>query len=164
MKYSNSRPLFIMLIGVPGSGKSFFVKNYVNYIFPDKEFTVVSSDAIIDQRAAAQGKTYSDVFQDEIKSATTEMNQNLRNAIANNMDIVWDQTNLTAKARAGKLSQIPKTYRKIAVFFPTPNEKELQRRLASRPGKNIPSNIVMGMKSQLQAPTTAEGFDEIISA
>ena len=81
-----------------------------------------------------------------------------------NMSASLSRTNLTAKARAGKLSQIPKTYRKIAVFFPTPNEKELQRRLASRPGKNIPSNIVMGMKSQLQAPTTAEGFDEIISA
>jgi len=164
MKHPDIRPLFVMLIGVPGAGKSFFVKNTVKSLFPDRDFKVISTDAIIDQRAAAQGKTYSDVFQNEIKSATTEMNQTLRNTIANNMDIVWDQTNLTAKSRAGKLSQIPQKYLKVAVFFPTPDEKELQRRLASRPGKIIPQNIVMGMLSQLQPPTTAEGFDKVITA
>ena len=150
-----------MMVGVPGSGKSSWI---AKQNFDWNTTMVVSSDAIIDQRAAAQGKTYSDVFQDEIKAATLQMNQNLRDAIDNNMNIVWDQTNLTAKSRAGKLSQIPKNYRKIAVFFPTPDAKELQRRLASRPGKTIPQNIVMGMISQLQKPSEAEGFDEIITA
>lgn len=149
-----------MMVGVPGSGKSLWI---AKQNFDWNTTMVVSSDAIIDQRAAAQGKTYSDVFQDEIKAATLQMNQNLRDAIDNNMNIVWDQTNLTAKSRAGKLSQIPKNYRKIAVFFPTPDAKELQRRLASRPGKTIPQNIVMGMISQLQKPSEAEGFDEIIT-
>ena len=153
-------PTIYMMIGVPSSGKSTWI---ANQNFDWNNTMVVSSDAIIDQRAAAQGKTYSDVFRDEIKSATAEMNQNLRNAIANKMDIIWDQTNLTAKSRAGKLAQIPKNYRKIAVFFPTPNEKELQRRLASRPGKTIPHNIVMGMMSQLEKPSETEGFDEIIT-
>ena len=150
-----------MMVGVPGSGKSSWI---AKQNFDWNTTMVVSSDAIIDQRAAAQGKTYSDVFQDEIKAATLQMNQNLRDAIDNNMNIVWDQTNLTAKSRAGKLSQIPKNYRKIAVFFPTPDAKELQRRLASRPGKTIPQNIVIGMISQLQKPSEAEGFDEIITA
>lgn len=153
-------PTIYMMVGVPGSGKSLWI---AKQNFDWNTTMVVSSDAIIDQRAAAQGKTYSDVFQDEIKAATLQMNQNLRDAIDNNMNIVWDQTNLTAKSRAGKLSQIPKNYRKIAVFFPTPDAKELQRRLASRPGKTIPQNIVMGMISQLQKPSEAEGFDEIIT-
>jgi predicted kinase len=149
-----------MLIGVPGSGKSTWV---ANQNFDWNKTMVISSDAIIDRRAAEQGKTYSDVFQTEIKSATAEMNQNLRDAISNSMDIVWDQTNLTAKSRQGKLAQIPQNYQKVAVFFPTPIEKELQRRLASRPGKTIPQNIVIGMMSQLQKPSETEGFDEIIT-
>ena len=149
-----------MMVGVPGSGKSTFI---ATQNFDWNNTMVISTDAIIDKRAAAQGKTYSDVFQSEIKSATTEMNQNLRNAISNKMDIVWDQTNLTAKSRASKLAQIPRDYRKIAVFFPTPNEKELARRLASRPGKNIPLSVVSNMISQIQPPTTAEGFDEVIT-
>lgn len=87
----------------------------------------------------------------------------VRDAIANNMDIVWDRTNLTAKSRASKLSQIPDNYNKVAVFFSTPPDIELKRRLDSRPGKTIPANIVLGMKSQLETPTTSEGFDKVIS-
>jgi len=153
-------PTVYMMIGMPGSGKSTWI---ANQNFDWNKTMVVSTDAIIDQRAAAQGKTYSEVFQDEIKGATAQMNQNLKTAIANNMDIVWDQTNLTAKTRQGKLSQIPKNYRKVAVFFQTPNEKELNRRLQSRPGKTIPLNVVASMLAQLQPPTEAEGFDEIVN-
>jgi predicted kinase len=149
-----------MMVGVPGSGKSTWI---ANQNFDWTKTMVVSTDAIIDQRAAEQGKTYSEVFQKEIKSATTKMNLNLKNAIANNMDIVWDQTNLTAKSRASKLSQIPDNYNKVAVFFSTPPDIELKRRLDSRPGKTIPANIVLGMKSQLEKPTTSEGFDKVIS-
>jgi len=153
-------PTVYMMVGVPGSGKSTWV---ANQNFDWNNTMVVSTDAIIDRRAAAQGKTYSNVFQDEIKSATAEMNQNLRTAVANKMDVIWDQTNLTAKSRAGKLSQIPNNYTKVAVYFQTPDITELQRRLASRPGKIIPQNIVVGMLSQLQPPTTAEGFDTVIT-
>jgi len=153
-------PTLYMMIGVPGSGKSTWI---ANQNFDWNKTMVVSTDAIIDQRAAAQGKTYSEVFQNEIKGATAQMNANLKNAIANNMDIVWDQTNLTAKSRQGKLSQIPKNYRKVAVFFNTPNEKELQRRLGNRPGKTIPTNVVQSMMSQLEMPSKSEGFDEVIT-
>ena len=154
-------PTLYMLIGVPASGKSTWV---ANQNFDWNNTAVISSDAIIDRRAADQGKTYSDIFRSEIKSATSEMNQNLRDAIANNMDIIWDQTNVTAKSRQAKLSQIPDNYTKVAVYFQTPDITELQRRLANRPGKNIPQNIVMGMMSQLEPPRSSEGFDKIIKA
>ena len=154
-------PTLYMLIGVPASGKSTWV---ANQNFDWNNTAVISSDAIIDRRAADQGKTYSDIFRSEIKSATSEMNQNLRDAIANNMDIIWDQTNVTAKSRQAKLSQIPDNYTKVAVYFQTPDITELQRRLANRPGKKIPQNIVMGMISQLEPPMSSEGFDKIIKA
>jgi predicted kinase len=150
-------PNLYMLIGVPGSGKSTWIKNQ-NF---DSNVVIISTDDIIERHAQAQGLTYSEVFQNEIKAATAEMNRNLADAIAKNKDIVWDQTNLTAKSRKPKLSQIPNTYEKHAVFFKTPDEQELKRRLASRPGKTIPANVVLGMKSQLQMPTVEEGFDFI---
>lgn len=154
-------PTLYMLIGIPASGKSTWV---ANQNFDWNNTAVISSDAIIDRRAADQGKTYSDVFRSEIKSATSEMNQNLRDAIANNMNIILDQTNVTAKSRQAKLAQIPDNYTKVAVYFQTPDITELQRRLANRPGKNIPQNIVMGMMSQLEPPRSSEGFDKIIKA
>lgn len=152
---------FYMMIGVPGAGKSTWISSEIPN---DGSFVVISSDAIIDQRAAEQGKTYSEIFQAEIKSATAEMNLQLTSAIANRKNIVWDQTNLTTKVRKAKLSQIPDHfYTKVAVFFKTPDDATLKQRLANRPGKIIPSNIIMGMKSTLQLPTLFEGFDEIIS-
>ena len=152
-------PTLWMMIGVPGAGKCTWI---ANQSFDWSKTAIISTDNIIDQRAVEQGKTYSDVFQKEIKSATAEMNSNLQYAIKNNMDIIWDQTNVTAKARAQKLQNIPKTYKKIAVFFATPDRAELTSRLGKRQGKNIPYNIVMSMISQLQSPTYEEGWDEII--
>jgi predicted kinase len=151
-------PKLYMLIGVPGSGKSTWIKNQN---FDTNTVVVVSTDDIIEKRALAQGLTYSDVFQAEIRYATTEMNRNLTVAVANNKDIVWDQTNLTVKSRRAKLAQIPDQYLKIAVYFITPDDSELERRLKSRPGKVIPANIVIGMKSQLQRPEQDEGWHEV---
>jgi predicted kinase len=154
-------PTLYMMIGIPGSGKSTWLAKQA---FDWARTRIISTDNIIDQRAAAQGKTYSDVFQKEIKSATSEMNQQLKAAIAAGDDIVWDQTNLTKKSRAGKLSQIPEEYHKVAVVFRTPDDVELTKRLANRPGKHIPPNVLLAMKSQLEMPTSGEGFDEIIHA
>lgn len=154
-------PTLYMLIGVPGAGKSTWLAKQA---FNQNNPRIISTDNIVEQRAQAQGKTYSEVFQKEIKGATHQMNRDLKQAIADGADIVWDQTNLTKKGRAGKLAGIPGNYRKVAVFFATPDDAELKRRLDSRPGKTIPANIVMGMKSQLERPGADEGFDEVINA
>jgi len=154
-------PTLYMLIGIPGSGKSTWLAKQA---FDWTKTRIISTDNIIERRAREQGKTYSEVFQKEIKGATHQMNRDLKQAIASGDDVVWDQTNLTKKSRASKLSEIPDSYRKIAVFFSTPDDAELKRRLASRPGKTIPANVVLGMRSQLERPSKAEGFDEIVDA
>jgi predicted kinase len=146
-----------MLIGVPGSGKSTWRKQF----YKNNQAILISTDDVLDDIAKATGQTYNAVFKDNIKFATSQMEVHLRVAIENNMDIVWDQTNLTRKSRTGKLAKIPDTYEKIAVLFPTPEDEEWQRRLASRPGKTIPQNILMGMKSSMEFPDPEEGFDRI---
>ena len=151
-------PTLWMLVGVPGSGKS----SWVDQQGFDRDTVIISTDRHIDAEAARQGRTYSEVFKGHIKRATSIMNADLAMAINDGDDIVWDQTNTTAKSRSAKLASVPNTYRKVAVFFPTPEPKELERRLASRPGKHIPWNVLQGMISQLEAPTTDEGFDEVI--
>lgn len=152
------QPTLFMLVGVPGAGKSFWVKSQSF----GRDTAIISTDRHIDAEAARQGRTYSEVFKGYIKRATAIMNADLAMAVKDGDDICWDQTNTTAKSRAAKLASIPDNYRKVAVFFPTPEPKELERRLASRPGKHIPWNILQGMISQLEAPTTDEGFDEVV--
>lgn len=153
-------PTLYMLIGIPGSGKSTWVDNAG---FDVEDTVIISTDKFIETDAVLQGKTYSEVFDGSIKRATQMMNLALDMAVKDRMNIVWDQTNLTKKSRAGKLSKIPNTYHKVAVVFATPNDDELNRRLAGRPGKTIPSNIILAMKSQLQIPSEEEGFEDIIN-
>jgi predicted kinase len=52
-------------------------------------------------------------------------------------------------------------YYAIAIVFKTPEKAELERRLANRPGKIIPTNVVEGMVRRWQDPTEEEGFKEI---
>lgn len=144
-----------MLIGVPAAGKSTWrAQNAMDAV-------VISTDDILEQIAAQQGTTYNAVFKDNIKLATQLADQKVADAFAAGYDVVWDQTNLTRKSRAGKLARVPENYEKFAVFFPTPEKAEHARRLALRPGKVIPGNILNGMISTVEQPTTDEGFDVV---
>jgi predicted kinase len=78
-------------------------------------------------------------------------------------DIIWDQTSTTRGSRRKKFTMLP-DYHSVAVVFPTPNKEEHARRLAGRPGKKIPWNVLNGMISGFQMPTLEEGFDEIWTA
>lgn len=149
-------PKLYMLVGVPGSGKSTWRAGAgLN------DAVVISTDDYIDFVADQLGVTYSEAFKDHIKAATQLMDKRAREAFAAGKDVVWDQTNTTRKSRVSKLSIVPKGYEKTAVFFPTP--ADLKQRLAGRPGKNIPDDVIANMIASLQPPTKDEGFDEVIT-
>ena len=155
---NTKEPTLYMLIGVPGSGKSTWLATQP---FDWNKTVVLSTDNYIERVAESQGKTYSDTFKSAIGAANQHLANALADAIAVGHDIVWDQTNTSAKARAAKLKLVPAHYKKIAVVFGTPDEKEHQRRLGSRPGKFIPPDVVASMIKNLQMPTKGEGFSEI---
>ena len=144
-----------MMIGVPASGKSTWLKNQ-----DTRESVRLSTDDYIESQAI-NGKTYNDVFKDTIKAATAAMYRDLEFGISMGMDLYWDQTNLSAKSRAGKLQKIPQNYEKVAVVFPTPDEDTLKKRLNSRPGKTIPPHVMNSMIDNFEMPTLAEGFHSI---
>ena len=149
-------PKVYMLIGVPGVGKSTWLASQEWA----KDIPVVSSDRFIDEHAAKEGKTYNEVFADYVKIATRLMDNQVLICKANNSDIVWDQTNTSAKSRAKKLAVL-EGYEKIAVVFRTPEKEEHDRRLASRPGKAIPENVMRSMIENFDEPSEEEGFKEI---
>lgn len=149
--------LYVM-VGVPGSGKSTWIKNQTWML----GLPVVSTDAFVEDYAKEQGKTYSEVFQEYMPTAVEKMVEQVIFYRENNVDIIWDQTSTTIATRAKKIRMLPEYY-KIAVVMRTPTTAELQKRLDSRPGKNIPWEVVSSMASQLEAepPTEDEGFNEI---
>jgi predicted kinase len=147
-----------VLVGVPGSGKSTWIKNQIWA----KDIPVVSTDRFVEKYAEEQGKTYSEVFQEYMPIAVRLMANQALICQANKLDIIWDQTSTSVATRAKKIRMLPNYY-KIAVVFKTPEPEELKRRLDSRIGKNIPEEVSETMARQLrdEPPTKEEGFDEI---
>jgi predicted kinase len=146
-----------VLVGVPGSGKSTWYANNEDLL---GDTVYVSTDDFVEQEAARQGKTYNEVFKDFMPTAVKLMAGVVNQARALNMDIVWDQTSTTINSRKKKFNMLP-NYEHIAVVFKTPEKAELDRRLASRPGKNIPSAVMNSMIAGWEDPTKDEGFIDI---
>lgn len=143
-------------VGVPGSGKSTWIKNQIWAL----GLTVISTDEFVEDYAKECGFTYSQVFDDYMPKAIELMLDKVDYANRNNLDIIWDQTSTLIKTRTNKIRMLPDYY-KIAVVFKVPQTEELQRRLASRPGKVVPWNVVELMIAGWQEPTMQEGWDEI---
>jgi predicted kinase len=152
-------PRCYQMVGVPGSGKSTWIRNQIWAL----GLTVVSTDVSVEQEAWRQGKTYNDVFDEYMPTAVKLMAEQVVQAREAEHDIIWDQTSTTIASRAKKFRMLP-DYEHIAVVFPTPKADELAARLASRPGKIIPDHVVSNMIDQFEHPTLEEGFNEIWTA
>lgn len=154
-----------MLIGLPASGKSTWVANFLDKQIAENgqwdNYVVLSTDALVEAEAKLVGSTYNEVWPKYIDTATKIVDETLGISVRRNVNIIWDQTNLTAKSRAKKLLKIPLNYKIIAVYFRTPDAEEHKRRLDSRPGKTIPQTILDNMSKTIEFPVFEEGFDEI---
>jgi predicted kinase len=144
------------LIGVPCAGKSTWIKNQDWAL----GLTVVSTDMWVEIYAEEQGKTYSEVFKDYMPTAVDLMANQVVFAREHGHTILWDQTSTTLASRSRKFNMLP-NYEHVAVVFRTPDLDVLKERLANRPGKEVPWEVVQGMIDNWEEPTIEEGFTEI---
>lgn len=144
------------LIGVPASGKSTWIKDQIWAL----GLTIVSTDVWVEDFAKRMGKTYSEVFTEYMPTAVNLMADQVVLARKQSHSIIWDQTSTTIKSRARKFNMLP-NYEHIAVVFRTPDIDTLKERLASRPGKEVPWEVVQAMIDNWEEPTEEEGFKEI---
>lgn len=149
-------PRCYVLVGVPGAGKSTWIKRQIELL----GIPVVSTDNFVEEYAQKVGKTYSEVFDEYMPTAVRLMAEQVVLCRKNNLDIIWDQTSTTVGSRRKKFNMLP-NYEHIAVVFETPPSEVLAERLASRPGKNIPANVMARMIRDFEWPTLAEGYVEI---
>lgn len=160
-------PKVEVLVGLPGSGKSTRL-SLINYPEFDADVFVYSTDAYIEREARSVGKTYDEVFRDQIDAATKHQNQMLDYVLklCEDVTVYWDQTNMSSKKRKGILSKFPKNYRKECYCIAPPRTPEewgdLEIRLMFREGKTIPHHIIEAMADSYVEPELDEGFDYII--
>ena len=157
-----AKPEFIMLIGLPGSGKSTYIQQIL-IDFPEMEYVVLSTDNILMAWAEEEGLNYTQAMQKfGTKKSEKLFKIQIRQALNNRQNIVIDRTNLSQNARRKILSQVPSEYKTKSIVFEVEPE-ELKRRLEQRAketGKVIPERVITQMLGWYTAPTRSE-FDEI---
>jgi predicted kinase len=156
------RPKAIMLVGLPGSGKSTLYKTHD----PDGNFHHYSTDAEIAALAIRDGKTHDQVFPDCYPEALKTANDKLEDALSRQANIVFDQTNLSYWKRVKTLAKLPEIYYKIGLVLLPPGNidelKALKTRLDNRPASSaVPWSTIVRMMETFDMPTITEGFDEL---
>ena len=140
---------FIMLVGLPASGKSTYAEK-----LRKKGFHIHSSDKI---REELTGNINS---QDKNTDVFTELHQRVKKDLQNGVSCVYDATNMNMKRRKAFLDEIKKyDCKKICVLFVVPVEV-CKKRNQSRERK-VPDSVFDKMLKQFQCPYYYEGWDNI---
>jgi len=166
------KPTILMMVGLPGSGKSYLSNEVLNGLSED-EYMVVSFDDAVNKYAAENGMTYDEVHADKnlLDICHTRMNEEVERRLASEKKpkiIVLDKTHVSAKARnqdlvnlEGILNRARKNgtefpdYRTVCVNAITPMSLTTDR-VRNRPGKYIAQEVVVGMATRYSLPYFGE--------
>lgn len=142
------KPVFTMLVGIPGSGKTFYAEN-------------MGSGAIIHSSNKLRFELYGDENDREHNEELfIELHRRIREDLKNGNDVVYDATNVNKKRRIAFLREMTNiTCRKCCVVVMTPYERCVElNRLRDR---MVPELIIRNMLLNWQPPDYSEGWDSI---
>ena len=142
----------IMMCGVPGSGKSTWVRNN----FPDIE--PVSRDAI---RFAILDERGGDYFAYEEEVFEKFIHQIIGSLVVDEITIA-DATHLNAKSRARVLNEVARFADEIEAVVMDVHLLTALERNDEREGRAfVPRGVIRRMYFQMETPTIEEGFTKI---
>jgi len=158
------KPLFIAMVGMPGSGKSTVARILADMLREERGHCWISdTDSYIEQVAAQQGTCYQAIHRDPVhaKRATQAMWHTMLEAARQDVSVVLDRLNHRRKARKRALRTIGLTHFRCAVVMPTSDE-EAWKRNERRCDRPVPWHNFLEMKETYEHPQLGEGFDAII--
>lgn len=142
-------PTMVMLVGLPGSGKSTFAKNE-----RFKDFVIHSSDEV-------RERLYGD---ESIQGNNNEVFEVLKRELKENLkegkSVLYDATNLSYKRRKAFLQELKKyPCIKSCILVATPYENVLQNNKSRK--RVVPERVIKNMYTQIDVPGYYEGWDNI---
>lgn len=142
---------FIMMVGLPGSGKSTVALD----IMKDRnDIVYVSSD---DLREKLLGDVNN---QDSNVDIFSKMLEITKESLNNGNHVIYDATNISRKRRKALLQQLPKTVTKVAIYVATSYKTVLEQN-ANR-DRVVPQDVIDRMYKNLQIPIYSEGWNNIL--
>lgn len=141
-------PNLVMLIGLPGSGKSTFAeKNYPSFVY-------LSSDKIREE-------LYGDAaVQDNPERVFSLMRERAIQELENGNDVVYDATNLVRKFRVNFIKSIPTGHLITAHVIWAPLDECIKR--DSERERTVGKEVIFKMAKKFDAPWYDEGFTSIL--
>jgi predicted kinase len=145
-----NRPSLILLVGIPGSGKTTYAEKYIE----ENPNTVhISSDKI---RAELWGNEATQGDNNEVFSL---MQSRAIDALNNGQSVVYDATNVTRKDRSYIIAACPKFAKIECHIIWAPIETCIERDAARE--RTVGKEVIDRMLKRFQAPYYDEGIHEI---
>jgi predicted kinase len=140
----------MMLMGIPGSGKSTVAEDIASRY--DARF--VSTDELRNELTGSETDFSQDVRVFAIGRARIEA------ALAANQNVVYDATNLTRADRRKVLKILPADTYKVCYFRKVSLKTAIERNINRK--RVVPLAVIERMYGRLMEPAMEEGWDEII--
>ena len=144
----------IMLVGLPGSGKSTYAKKLANKA--DKS-VIFSSDEL---REELFGNINN---QDSNEILFEELHRRIREALLAGKNVIYDATNLSSKRRRGFLRNLSGKSFKDIEFHCHYINTELDDSIKNNNKRDrvVPTEVILEMRKRLAVPMYSEGWDNI---
>ena len=145
------RPKLILLVGIPGSGKTMYAENYIER---NNDTIHLSSDAI-------RKELYGDEsVQGDPAEVFSLMRQRAIELLNEGHNVVYDATNMTRKDRACIIGACPRFVQIECHIIWAPIEECIKRDAARE--RTVGKEVIDRMIKRFQAPYYDEGIDEIM--
>ena len=145
------KPVFLMVVGLPGSGKSTYIEKYYSY------YHVHSSDAIREELSGDVNN------QDINKQVFSTLHKRVKEDLVAGYNVVYDATNISWKRRKAFLQELKNiNCHKECVLMATPFELCVQRN--NERDRVVPYFVIERMYKNFDIPWYNEGWDSIVIA
>jgi predicted kinase len=156
MKLSNSHSIVSILVGLPGSGKTTWAKDLA------ADDTIILSSDEIRNELAEQGMGQKDVYDKTLNELVFKtLDERYIQAVAAGKNVILDATHLKRKYREKYIKSVAIWNAEIqCVYFDVDYEKCYERNAQRE--RVVPKEVIRKMYFEMEDPSLAEGFNEII--
>eukprot|EP00062_Callorhinchus_milii_P026417 gi/632988493/ref/XP_007883143.1/ PREDICTED: heterogeneous nuclear ribonucleoprotein U-like protein 2 [Callorhinchus milii] len=154
----------IMMVGMPGSGKTTWVKKHVAEN-PEKRYSVLGTNNILDKMRVKglEGQpTLTEPKHVLIQQATQCMSKMIQVAACKKRNYILDQSNVYSSAQRRKLVPFKGFSRKAVVVCPTEEDWKARMQMKLEEGEDVPDFAVLEMKANYNLPEPGDLLDEVM--